>query len=84
MGITKTIYAASTVSITELRRNPGAVIEEAGDLPVAILNHNRATAYLVPAETFESMIERLEDIELAELVRERRLGDTVKVSLDEL
>jgi len=84
MSITKTIYAASTVSITELRRNPGAVIEEAGALPVAILNHNRAAAYLVPASTFESMIERLEDIELAELVRARRDGDTLHVSLDDL
>jgi antitoxin StbD len=67
-----------------LRRNPGAVIEEAGNLPVAILNHNRATAYLVSAEAFEAMMDRLDDIELAELVRERRGGETVNVTLDEL
>jgi antitoxin StbD len=84
MNITKTIYASTTVSITDLRRNPGAVIEEAGNLPVAILNHNRATAYLVSAEAFEAMMDRLEDIELAELVRERRGGESVKVALDEL
>jgi antitoxin StbD len=84
MNITKTIYASTTVSITDLRRNPGAVIEEAGNLPVAILNHNRATAYLVSAEAFEAIMDRLEDIELAELVRERRGGETVKVTLDEL
>jgi antitoxin StbD len=78
------IFATATVSITDLRRNPGAIIDEAGDAPIAILNHNRASAYLVPAKLYEAMMERLEDIELAELVRERRGGETVKVVLDDL
>ena len=82
--MTNAIYARSTVSITELRRNPGAIIDEAGMSPVAILNHNRATAYLVPADAFEAMMEKLENIDLAELVRNRRGGSTVKVSLDDL
>ena len=84
MNTTNAIYASATVSITELRRNPGLVIKEAGDSPVAILNHNRATAYLVPADTFEAMLERLEDADLAEIVRKRRGGKTLKVSLDDL
>lgn len=78
------IFATATVSITDLRRNPGAIIDEAGDAPIAILNHNRASAYLVPAKLYEAMMEKLEDIELAELVRERRGGETVKVVLDDL
>lgn len=84
MTMTNAIYANATVSITDLRRNPGAVIDEAGLEPVAILNHNRATAYLVPADAFEIMMEKLEDIDLAELVRKRRHGKSVKVSLDDL
>ena len=80
----KSIFATATVSITDLRRNPGAIIDEAGDAPIAILNHNRASAYLVPAKLYEAMMERLEDMELAELVRERRGGETVKVVLDDL
>lgn len=82
--MTNAIYAPATVSITDLRRNPGAVIESAGDAPVAVLNHNRATAYLVPAEVFETIMEKLEDIDLAETVRSRRSGKTLKVSLDDL
>lgn len=78
------IFATRTVSITDLRRNPGAIIDEAGDAPIAILNHNRASAYLVPAKLYEAMMEKLEGIELAELVRERRGGETVKVVLDDL
>jgi len=84
MAITTAIYAKSTVSITELRRNPGAVIEEAGDHPVAVLNHNRAMAYIVPAEVFEALMEVLDDVELADIVRKRRAGKSVKISLDDL
>jgi len=84
MTTTNAIYAGATVSITDLRRNPGAIIEEAGDAAVAILNHNRPAAYLIPAHAFERMMERLEDGELAEIVRKRRGGKTVKVSLDDL
>ncbi|AJG23090.1 MULTISPECIES: type II toxin-antitoxin system Phd/YefM family antitoxin [Cupriavidus] len=84
MTVTRAIYATATVSITDLRRNPGAIIEEAGNEPVAVLNHNRPAAYLVPAQAFEALMDRLEDIELAEIVRQRRGGKSVKVSLDEL
>lgn len=84
MTLTSPIYATSTISITELRRNLGTIIEEAGDEAIAILNHNRPTAYLVSAVAFEALIDKLEDLELAELARQRRGGKTVKVSLDEL
>jgi antitoxin StbD len=84
MSTTNAIYANNTVSITELRRNPGAVIEDAGNSAVAVLNHNRATAYLVPAAAFEAMMDKLENIELAEIVRQRRGGKTVEVTLDDL
>jgi antitoxin StbD len=84
MALTNPVYAATTVSITELRRNLGAIIEEAGDATIAILNHNKPTAYLVPAEAFEALIDKLEDLELVELARQRQGGKTVKVSLDEL
>ncbi|WP_238985010.1 hypothetical protein [Candidatus Glomeribacter gigasporarum] len=48
------------------------------------MNHNRPAAYLVPAEAFETLMEALEDAELGEIVRQRRGGKTIKISLDEL
>lgn len=78
------ILADATVSVTELKRNPTAVIEAAKGEPVAVLVHNRTSAYLVPAATFEQLLDRLEDAELAELVRSRAGEPTVKVTLDEL
>ena len=44
-----TIYSNMTVSVTELKRNFAEIIREADDSPVAILNHNRPEAYLLPA-----------------------------------
>ncbi len=78
------LLAKSSVSITELKKNPTAIIEEAEGAPVAILNHNRPSAYLVPADTFEAMLEKLDDLEIAKIIRERKKEKTVQVSLDEL
>jgi antitoxin StbD len=80
----ETILSDATVSITELKRNPSAVIEAAEDEPVAVLIHNKPTAYLVPAATFRRMVERLEDLELVEIVRARSKERRIKVTLDEL
>ena len=78
------ILADASISITELKRNPSAVIEAADGESVAVLVHNKPSAYLVPAATYKRLLERLEDLELAELVRERRGEKRVKVKLDEL
>lgn len=78
------IYASASISISELKKNPSRVINEAEGAPVAILNHNKPSAYLVPAETFAAVMEKLEDYELAQLVEERQNTPIIKVSLDEL
>ena len=80
------ILANYTASISELKKSPSTVIEEAGNEAVAILNHNKPSAYLVPSALYEQMMEIIDDYELAKEVRER-LGDgeeSVEVSLDEL
>lgn len=80
----ETIYANKTVSVTELKRNFSAILSQAGDEPVAVLNHNKPEAYLLSAAIFEKLLERLEDMEDARLVRERADGPFVDVELDEL
>jgi antitoxin StbD len=59
-------------------------ISRAHGAPVAILNHNRPTAYLVPAAAFEAIMEQLDDQFLLQLVKDRQQERSVKVSLDEL
>ncbi|MBL0162465.1 MAG: type II toxin-antitoxin system Phd/YefM family antitoxin [Xanthomonadales bacterium] len=78
------ILADASISITELKRNPSAVVEAADGESVAVLVHNKPSAYLVPAETYKRLLERLEDRELAELVRSRAKERQIKIKLDEL
>ena len=78
------IVAKSSVSITDLKKNPSAVIKEAAGAPVVILNHNRPSAYIVPADAFEAMLEKLDDLEIKKIVRKRRGEKSVPISLDAL
>jgi antitoxin StbD len=78
------LHAATSVSISDLKKNPSGIISQSNGAPVVILNHNRPTAYLVPAAAFEVMMERLDDIELVQVVKERQNESSVSVTLDEL
>jgi antitoxin StbD len=80
------IYAGYTASITELKRNPQALINDAKGEPIALLNHNRPTAYIVPAETYEELMELAEDLELGEIIEQRKAekASAVEVGIDEL
>ena len=80
----QTIYANKTVSVTELKRNLSTVLSQAENDPVAVLNHNRPEAYLLSAAYYEHLLERLEDLEDARLVRDREGGPFVEVDLNEL
>jgi antitoxin StbD len=79
-----TILSNITVSVTELKRNFAAILRQADDGPVAVLNHNRPEAYLLPAAHYERLMTYLEDLEDAKMVRERADGPFVEVGLDEL
>jgi antitoxin StbD len=79
-----TMLATATVSISDLKKNPSDIIKRSHGAPVAILNHNRPTAYLVPAAAFEGIMEQLDDQYLIQLVKDRQQEHNVKVSLDEL
>lgn len=80
------ILAECSASISELKKNPSALIAEAMGAPVAILNHNVPAAYLIPADTYEWIMEAFDDHVLATLVEQRmsEKSDAVEVSLDDL
>ena len=80
------ILANYTASITELKKSPTQILEQAGSEAVAILNHNITSAYLVPSELYEKMIDIIDDYHLSE-VMEKRLNDgekAIRVSIDDL
>ncbi|CSE07567.1 toxin-antitoxin (TA) system antitoxin [Vibrio cholerae] len=56
------VLANCSASISELKKNPTALLNEADGSAIAILNHNKPAAYLVPAETYEYLIDMLDDV----------------------
>lgn len=80
------ILADFSVSISELKKNPSALLSQSSGSPIAVLNHNKPVAYLIPAETYEALMRVIEDYELATLVKERRgeIHQAVMVSLNDL
>lgn len=82
----ESVLANCSASISELKKNPTALIDKAEGEPIAILNHNRPTAYLIPAETYEALIEKIEDYQLGLIVRERQAEkiQAIEVTLDDL
>ena len=78
------LLANCSVSVTELKQSPSAIIEQANGQTIAVLNHNRPAAYLVPAATYAAMVERLDDLDLAQLVRSRASEPSVAVDWNDL
>jgi antitoxin StbD len=80
------IHADLTVSISELKRNPQAIIDDARGEAIALLNRNKPTAYIIPVDTYEALMELAEDIELGQIIELRKpeKKDAVEVDLDAL
>lgn len=78
------VLANQVVSVSELKKNPSAVLSGAHGMPVAVLNHNRVMGYMVPAAVFEAMMERLDDLDLVELIKSREHENAVPVDINDL
>ena len=78
------IHAATTASISELKRNPMGTVAAGEGFPVAILNRNEPAFYCVPAKAYAAMLDRLEDLELNAIADARKGQKVHKVSLDDL
>jgi antitoxin StbD len=78
------VEANVAVSVSDLKKNPSRVLSLAGGESVAVLNHNRVMAYMVPADRYEAMMEQLDDLALIEIIKRRAEEAPLRVSLDEL
>lgn len=82
----ESVHANLSVSMSEFKKNPAAVLRESRNRPVAVLNHNRPAFYMIEPELFETMMEQLADNALYRQAT-ARLADksrAVEVSLDQL
>jgi len=78
------IFAETTASVSELKKNPMATVAAGEGSPVAILNRNAPAFYCVPSKVYEAMLERLEDMDLNAIADARAGQRVTKVKLDEL
>lgn len=78
------ILADVSAGISELKKNPMAVLKEANGETVAILNRNQPVFYAVPAHIYEAMLDALDDLKLAAIVEERKNDPRVRVNIDDL
>lgn len=80
------ILADVTVSMSEFKKNTAAVLREANNRPVAVLNHNRVAFYMVEPHLFEAMLDELADQDLhckaASLLAEK--ARAIEVDIDQL
>jgi len=82
--MTTRILTEAAVSISELKANPMKVALSANGDPIAVLNRNEPAFYCVPAETYEFLMDHVEDLELLAIAEGRRNETTIKVSLNDL
>lgn len=74
------------VSITELKKDPMAVLKKAKGKSVAVMKRKTLVVYLVPAKAYANMLDKLDDYELAKVVHQRRKRHdrAISVSIEEL
>ena len=80
------ILADIAVSMSEFKKNPAAVLREANNRPVAVLNHNRPAFYMVEPGLFEAMMDELADQELYRKAANRLVDKSraIEVDIDDL
>ena len=78
------VLSQVVASISELKKNPMGTVAAGRGASVAILNRNEPAFYCIPAKEYEALMNRLDDLELIALCKERENDPTIKVSLDDL
>jgi len=79
-----TILSETAASLLALKNDPLAIVAAGDGFPVAILDHDEPAFYCIPARTFETLMDKLEDMELAAIVESRKSQAEIDVAWDEL
>ncbi|MHC8356427.1 type II toxin-antitoxin system prevent-host-death family antitoxin [Pseudomonas sp. LB3P81] len=78
------VLAERVIGINELKQNVDAVMRESLEGPIAVVENNQIKAYLVSADLYDAMLERLEVFDLVTLIHTRSREIAIPVSLDDL
>lgn len=78
------VLAERIISISAFAKNIGAALRDTQAGPVAVVDNNRIRTYLVSADLYEAMLDRLDDFALAPLIRARNQETGEPISLEDL
>lgn len=81
------ILSNYSVSISELKLSPAKILQQCNNEAIAILNHNKPSAYLIPTVLYEKMLGIVDDYYLAQEVEEAlsyKKENIVQVDIDAL
>jgi antitoxin StbD len=69
-------------TISEFKKNPNEVVALANNDAFAVLTNNKPSFYVVPPSLFETMLDMIDEIELARIVNERRSDESTPIKVD--
>ena len=72
-----TIFAETAASLSELKNDPIATVAAGDGFPVAILDHDEPAFYCIPAKAYEILMDKLEEVSLANAIAEGRKQEFV-------
>ena len=75
--------AKISVSIEAFIENPAATLEAGQGCPIEVWEGGRIAFYCVPKNTYETMMNVLEDVELNQIADEREGQKVLRVNLDD-
>ncbi len=78
------IFAHYTASISDLKKQPMALMNATNGEALAVLNHNEPVFYCIPKDLYEKMLDAIDDTYLAKLVHKRASEEAFEVKLDDL
>lgn len=78
------VDADLAVGVTELKRNPAAVVKAAEEQAIAILNHNKVVAYVISPAAWEYVQELHDDAKIIEELDAEKEEAAVRVNIDEI
>jgi antitoxin StbD len=87
------VHTNLTVSITEFKKNPNDVLEQAAGQPFVVLTNNKPSFYVLTPEVFEALGEEaieeaLWQVEATPMLLERlaevKAGQSVPVTIEQL
>jgi antitoxin StbD len=82
--MTNLILSDLIASVSELKKHPMQVFNQAKGKPIAILNRNKPVFYCISPKMFEALVERIEEAELVEIIHAREGESEISINIDDL